>query len=281
MAQAWFRFYSADYLLDRKISDLPMEGQGALVRLWCICHRDRNVPDDPIKAARLAGINPKLLKRFWPVIREKFFTIDAESNLSSSDMNRETNAVRSLSQDRSPLAKPKRDKQKGGAASTPLGTESDSGLVRASKKLPVALSPEPTTKVPSKNLKKGKPKGPNTHLAEELQVDFWKAAKLVPPDKFVNPSLAAKAWAGIVDSGVATGPELVGCVRRYAATFPLDRRCYMTQLHAWLDGAGFMAFLDAERRGDPDPTPSGVPYRGPMHKRPLSAEDLAYLEQMP
>ena len=119
------------------------------------------------------------------------------------------------------------------------------------------------------------------HLPEPLQVEFWRAAKLIPPDKFVNPTAAAKAWAAILDTGSATGAELAGCLRRYLATFALDRRIFMVQFHAWLEGAGFMAFLDAERRGDPDLVPSEGRHNGPLHKRPLTPEEQSHLEQMP
>jgi hypothetical protein len=44
---------------------------------------------------------------------------------------------------------------------------------------------------------------------------------------------------------------------RYRATFTDDKLQFMTQAHAWLAGAGFMGFLEDERRGKPIPISLG------------------------
>jgi hypothetical protein len=157
----------------------------------------------------------------------------------------------------------------------PLGTTpSPSPSPSTDSKESVAPPPERTRRTKSA-------KGPMAHLPEPHQAEFWRAAKSIPPDKFVNPTAAAKAWVAILDAGSATGTELAGCLRRYLATFSQDRRCFMVQFHAWLEGAGFLAFLDAERRSDPDPVPLEGRHSGPLHKRPLTPEEQSHLEQMP
>lgn len=133
------------------------------------------------------------------------------------------------------------------------------------KRMPPGTTPSPTpTPTPSTGAKapvteppKGKPprkpagKGPNAHLPEDLQADFWRGAASFPATKKTNLTEAARVWAGFVQAGDTTGPELAGCCQRYAASFSAYRRCYMTQFHAWLIGSGFTAYLEAERRGDP------------------------------
>ena len=93
--------------------------------------------------------------------------------------------------------------------------------------------------------------GPNGFLPEDIRPDFWAAWRLFPGDKATNATLGAQAFAAAVSSGQATGPELVGCTRRYRAIFTADRTQFMNQAHAWLANCGFAAFLEAERRGEP------------------------------
>ena len=48
----WFKFFSADYLLDPDVDAIPPEAEGLLVRMWCICHREGSCPAAPEEIAR-------------------------------------------------------------------------------------------------------------------------------------------------------------------------------------------------------------------------------------
>lgn len=44
--QPWFKFWSTDYLCDPDVDKLPLDAQGLLVRMWCVCNLQGFVPDD-------------------------------------------------------------------------------------------------------------------------------------------------------------------------------------------------------------------------------------------
>lgn len=52
--EPWFKFWAADYIMDSRIDELPLEAQGLLVRMWCVCsQRGNNIPQEPGEIARL------------------------------------------------------------------------------------------------------------------------------------------------------------------------------------------------------------------------------------
>lgn len=283
----WFKFYPADYLLDAKVDSLSIEAQGILLRLWCLCARDGAIPDDYKTLARRAGIPPNILGKSWAQVRTFF---RSEGGLLLSDrMIREQASYGEIAEKRKIAgASGGRKAQANARANRDQlleRSDSDSDSDRKDTKAPApasALTKRPKA-APKLKAEKLKSTGtPNSHLLEEDRPSFWEALKAFPGQKVVNPTLAAKAFSSAVASGQVTGPELVGCMKRYRATFAEDRTQFMVQAHAWLEGAGFMIFLEEERLGAPVPRAvQTASSPGPMHKRPLTAEDRAYLEQMP
>ena len=72
MTASWFRFFSADYLLDAKVADISLECQGILVRLWCLCSRDGVVPNTPKQAALRTMVDPKVMAKHWATLTAFF-----------------------------------------------------------------------------------------------------------------------------------------------------------------------------------------------------------------
>lgn len=81
MAAPWFKFYAADYLLDAKVDLLPLEAQGILVRLWCLCSRDGSIPKDLAAISRRSGVDRKALGKHWAALLG-FFIEGAEGYIS-------------------------------------------------------------------------------------------------------------------------------------------------------------------------------------------------------
>ena len=48
----WFKFYAGEFQIDPKVSNLPPESEGLLVRMWCLCNREGSCPSDPELLAR-------------------------------------------------------------------------------------------------------------------------------------------------------------------------------------------------------------------------------------
>ena len=125
------------------------------------------------------------------------------------------------------------------------------------------------------------PTGPNGYLPEEIRQAFWAGFKAFPGQKATNASMAAKAFAEAVASGQATGDELAGCMARYRATFASDKLQFMTQAHAWLAGAGYMGFLDDERRGKPIPIALGRAHGEALTVKGSGFEDYVMPDYVP
>jgi hypothetical protein len=52
MKKPWFKAYAADYLLDSKVDAVPLECEGILWRMWCVCHLEGSCPVNPLELAR-------------------------------------------------------------------------------------------------------------------------------------------------------------------------------------------------------------------------------------
>lgn len=70
MSAPWFKMYSADYLLDRDISMLSMEGRGILITIWCVLHRDKHIPDNADLVAAIIHTDPKIVRKHWMAVRK-------------------------------------------------------------------------------------------------------------------------------------------------------------------------------------------------------------------
>ena len=84
----WFKFFGSEYLLDADVDSLPLEAQGILVRLWCLCSRDGVIPDDPKTLARRVAVEFSTMRKHWESLR-KFFDVQ-EDGLHSSRMEDES-----------------------------------------------------------------------------------------------------------------------------------------------------------------------------------------------
>ncbi len=51
--EPWFKLWANDYLTDPDVDELPLEAQGLLLRMWCVCSQRGNIPDDAEEIARL------------------------------------------------------------------------------------------------------------------------------------------------------------------------------------------------------------------------------------
>lgn len=94
----WFKFYASDYLLDESVDMLAVEAQGILVRLWCLCWRSGALPDVPDTLALRTKVDPKIMRKHWPVLRP-FFT-EGEDGLVSERMEKERFESKSLTESR-------------------------------------------------------------------------------------------------------------------------------------------------------------------------------------
>jgi uncharacterized protein YdaU (DUF1376 family) len=277
--QTWFKFFTDEFLADEALVSLTLEERGALVTLWAHAWREGSLPSEDWKVARLLGIPGPVQATLKPALKP-FFTVDPgrPDRMISPRLERErleaenrrmalsgsgargghtTQARRQKGNDTFEQG-PGRSWGQGPCPSGPLpvpeGPNPGGVSVPGSPKGRHEAPAGPLVPAPAKPRKVAplKPKGggPNAHLPPGLQPIFWEALKAFPPEKAPNPTSAAMAFAAAVATGQVTGDELAGCMRRYRATFLDGRATYMTTAHAWLENAGFMPFLEAERRGE-------------------------------
>lgn len=74
--EPWFKFYSTDYLCDDRVDALPLEAQGLLVRMWCVCNQRGSIPDDQGEIARLTQCKLQDVLRCYSLCREFFHSRD-------------------------------------------------------------------------------------------------------------------------------------------------------------------------------------------------------------
>lgn len=67
-----FQFYPKDFLSDGNQGEMSLAEVGAYARLLCRCWLEKSIPDDPVRAANLAGATPAQMRRMWPAIRRCF-----------------------------------------------------------------------------------------------------------------------------------------------------------------------------------------------------------------
>lgn len=91
MAAPWFKFWADDYLMDEGVDRLPLEAQGILVRLWCLCQKLGSITWEPASLARRAGIDPKAMAKHAQALRP-FFCEDEDGRLYSKRLRQEATA---------------------------------------------------------------------------------------------------------------------------------------------------------------------------------------------
>lgn len=98
MADPWFKFYAADYLLDEQVDLLPLEAQGILIRLWCLCWRSGSIPDAPDTLALRSKVDARSMRKHWPTLRT--FFIVGQDGLVSERMERERTESKAMTEAR-------------------------------------------------------------------------------------------------------------------------------------------------------------------------------------
>jgi len=74
--EPWFKFYSTDYLCDDRVDALPLEAQGLLVRMWCVCNQRGAIPDDTGEIARLTQCKLQDVLRCYSLCKGFFQSSD-------------------------------------------------------------------------------------------------------------------------------------------------------------------------------------------------------------
>jgi len=100
----WFKFYASDYFMDAEVDDLPLEAQAILVRMWCICWIEGELPSDLAKLARKLRIEHLHMQNHMQTLH-KFFTKTEHGMLISPRMEHERKRSELLSTVRSHAAK--------------------------------------------------------------------------------------------------------------------------------------------------------------------------------
>lgn len=231
MGDPWFKFYASDFLLDSRVDSLPIEAQGILIRLWCLCWRDGEIPNDSATLSRRAMVDPKAMRRHWKAL-SSFFE-DSNGNLISPRMERERSESRAKSESHrlgaqktnakrwgkrsdseslsDPQATPERD------AMRPLErvaevspSESESDVLTANAVSGDAKAPPreaPGFGKPEKPLKPKRERAPKPPKPEDQTLDqilggkgsqtcerFWKTVGAWNRDKIPAPKRVARAW---------------------------------------------------------------------------------------
>lgn len=94
MADPWFKFFAADYLLDEQVDQIHLEAQGILIRLWCLCWRSGAIPDSPETLALRTKVEVKTMRKHWPVLRS--FFVETSAGMVSERMEKERNESRAM-----------------------------------------------------------------------------------------------------------------------------------------------------------------------------------------
>lgn len=79
----WFQFYARDWVLDAKVKALPLDAQGAYMRLLAYQWIEGSLPIQPSSISVITELHPRSISRLWPLL-EPFFPI---SNTGSDRRN--------------------------------------------------------------------------------------------------------------------------------------------------------------------------------------------------
>lgn len=70
--EPWFKLWAIDYLCDPDVDKLSLEEQGLLVRMWCVCSQQGNIPHDPEEIARLTRCKLQSVLKCYPQCKKLF-----------------------------------------------------------------------------------------------------------------------------------------------------------------------------------------------------------------
>lgn len=106
----WFKFFASDWMSDVEIELMPLEAQGAFVRMLCFQWINGPLPDDPDLVARLCDIPRGRMDEIWSEVRPQFERTEGE-NLYDPDLETMRENIADTKESRSQAGKK-------GAAST-------------------------------------------------------------------------------------------------------------------------------------------------------------------
>ncbi len=67
-----FQFYPADYLADANVALMPLEAEGAYIRLMAYCWREDGLPTEMEKLAKLCRVSVEKMQELWPYLENCF-----------------------------------------------------------------------------------------------------------------------------------------------------------------------------------------------------------------
>lgn len=82
-----FQFYPNDFLMDGNVAGMSLQERGAYITLLCICWKERSLPNDPVRLARMLGVPAPVFRKLWPALK-KCFTNGRELTHKRLDIER-------------------------------------------------------------------------------------------------------------------------------------------------------------------------------------------------
>ena len=106
----WFKTYSADYLIDKKIDETPWEARGLLWSIWCVLHQEGRLSSDPKEIARKIRAPLEIVQMHMQTLMQ-FLHKDAEGLLYSKRLDDEIERGEHISIVRTAAAKVRHSKE--------------------------------------------------------------------------------------------------------------------------------------------------------------------------
>ena len=211
--QPWFKFWSTDYLCDPDVDKLPLDAQGLLVRMWCVCNLQGYIPDDVEEVARLTRsrlqsclLSYPLCKPFFALRSGQLFSKRMETEKEKSRIARE-NANKRIKADGSTDGSATRCAQK--------AREPESPIQVSDKTKTLALTANAVTAADSPVFIKLPLNDGTEYPIYEKQVTDWEALYLNVDVKQALRNYAG--WAGANSRKRKTRRGILGSVNSWLA----------------------------------------------------------------
>jgi uncharacterized protein YdaU (DUF1376 family) len=163
--RAWFPFYAADWLADEDVDLMPLEAQGAYVRLMCHQWREGSIPADAASLARLLKVHHKTFSAIWAKLEPKF-------PLTETGQRRLNTRLKNV-QDQQAL---KSRRQANNADKRWKTKETDHAMALPSHSSGIAIQNQSQNQIPL-----NPPKGDVKELGEAAPLRLLPPAQLEPP----------------------------------------------------------------------------------------------------